>query len=264
MIITLHEEDREAILDYVSAEPEMNLFFIGDIENYGVESETVNLYVNLEDGKWDCLLLRFHDFYLLYSQDEEYSVEPVAEFLKGRIVDCISGKTSLLKKLAPFYPQWKLESTYMTRCDVINGDLEVPDCGKVRRLTVADVDNTIDLIMQIDEFAEHQKGRREKSCREFEQELRSGCIAVGAFEDGRMVSTARTSADNSVSAMITGVATLKEYRGRGLATETVVTLCREAFGEGKKFLCLFYDNPAAGRIYNRIGFKEMGQYAMLR
>lgn len=32
MIITLHEEDREAILDYVSAEPEMNLFFIGDID----------------------------------------------------------------------------------------------------------------------------------------------------------------------------------------------------------------------------------------
>lgn len=64
--------------------------------------------------------------------------------------------------------------------------------------------------------------------------------------------------------MITGVATLKEYRGRRLATETVVRLCREAFGDGKKFLCLFYDNPAAGRIYNRIGFKEMGQYAMLR
>lgn len=64
--------------------------------------------------------------------------------------------------------------------------------------------------------------------------------------------------------MITGVATLKEYRGKGLATETVTALCREAFGEGKKFLCLFYDNPAAGRIYNRIGFRETGQYAMLR
>ena len=48
MFITLHEKDREAILDYVSAEPEMNLFFIGDVENYGVESETVNLYANIE------------------------------------------------------------------------------------------------------------------------------------------------------------------------------------------------------------------------
>ena len=264
MFITLHEKDREAILDYVSAEPEMNLFFIGDVENYGVESETVNLYVNIVDGKWDCLLLRFHEFYLLYSQNEEYSAEAVAEFLRDRDVDCISGKTSLLKKIAPFYPQWKLESTYMTRCDVINGDLEVGDCGKVRRLTADDVENTIDLIMQIDEFAEHQRGRREKSCRELEEELKAGCIAVGAFEDGKMVSTARTSASNSESAMITGVATLKEYRGKGLATETVTALCREAFGEGKKFLCLFYDNPAAGRIYNRIGFRETGQYAMLR
>ena len=32
-MIVLTEKDRPAILEYLSAEPEMNLFFIGDIES---------------------------------------------------------------------------------------------------------------------------------------------------------------------------------------------------------------------------------------
>lgn len=27
-------------------------------------------------------------------------------------------------------------------------------------------------------------------------------------------------------------------------------------------LCLFYDNPAAGRIYKRIGFRDIGKWCM--
>ncbi len=40
-------------------------------------------------------------------------------------------------------------------------------------------------------------------------------------------------------------------------------LCRDCFERGKKYLCLFYDDPVAGRIYNRIGFQELGEYGML-
>jgi predicted GNAT family acetyltransferase len=30
-----------------------------------------------------------------------------------------------------------------------------------------------------------------------------------------------------------------------------------------QFLCLFYNNPEAGAIYRRIGFREMGAYMIL-
>lgn len=65
------------------------------------------------------------------------------------------------------------------------------------------------------------------------------------------------------SAMIVSVATRPGFRGRGYASATVAALCRGAFAGGKQFLCLFYDNPDAGRIYRRLGFAELGQYAML-
>lgn len=264
MIITLQEQDRAKILEYVGREPEMNLFFIGDIENFGVSSETVSIYANVEDGEWDCLLLRFHDFYILYSQREDYRTEPVVEFLKGRMVECISGKTELIQKLIPYFPDKTLSSTYMTRCDVDPVDMQAAKCGKIRRLTADDVDNIMDMMEQIEEFAASYDGKREKRCEEMKMEIEAGCIAVGVFEGDKLVCQARTSADNSMSAMVVGVATLEAYRGKGYATAAVKTLCREAFKSGRKFLCLFYNNPVAGRIYNRIGFKEIGEYAMFR
>ena len=64
--------------------------------------------------------------------------------------------------------------------------------------------------------------------------------------------------------MIVGVGTLKEYRGRGYASWLVGKLCQDLLDDGKGFICLFYNNPAAGRIYHRIGFSEMGEYGLLR
>ena len=88
--------------------------------------------------------------------------------------------------------------------------------------------------------------------------------AVGGFLNGNMISVASTSAENSESAMVVGVATVKEHRGKGYASAVVRALCQDCFERGKKYICLFYDNPVAGRIYNRIGFKELGEYGMLR
>jgi predicted GNAT family acetyltransferase len=80
--------------------------------------------------------------------------------------------------------------------------------------------------------------------------------------DGRIASAAATTAENSASAMVVGVATTPEYRGQGLATRVVSGLCRDVLAGGRAFLCLFYDNPAAGAIYRRIGFQETGTWVM--
>ncbi len=39
-------------------------------------------------------------------------------------------------------------------------------------------------------------------------------------------------------------------------------LCSDLLKRNKT-LCLFYDNPKAGRVYRRIGFKEIGIWTML-
>ena len=262
----LQEKDREEILRYVGEEPEMNLFFIGDIETFGVESETVNIYVHEERDRWDFLILRFHQYFLLYSRYEDYNAGEAVEFFKGQRPDCISGKTSLLEKIAPAFPQWKIQSTYMSRCNRVADSFETPAGLVIRRLELRDVPEAMGLLSEIQEFSKtYKKSELPEQTRRMEEEMAQGCkAAVGGFLNGRMIATASTSAENSESAMVVGVATAKEHRGKGYASAVVAALCRDCFERGTKYLCLFYDNPVAGRIYNRIGFQELGEYGMLR
>ncbi|MCM1540269.1 MAG: GNAT family N-acetyltransferase [Blautia sp.] len=262
----LHEEDREEILHYVKKEPEMNLFLIGDLENFGVENETVSFYLHEERDRWDFLILRFHQFFILYSQYGDYNAEEAIAFLSAQNPDCISGKTVLLERIATAFPQWKLESTYMSRCDRAESGKEQQDGLVIRRLEKGDVPEAIDLLSDIAEFGKtYKKNEREEQIRRMEEEMDKGSkAAMAGFLNGCMVSIASTSAENSESAMVVGVATMKELRGKGYASAVVSALCRDCFERGKRYLCLFYDNPVAGRIYNRIGFQELGEYGMLR
>lgn len=262
----LHEEDREEILQYVKKEPEMNLFLIGDMENFGVENETVNFYLHEERNRWDFLILRFHQFFILYSQYEDYNTEEAIAFLSEQTPDCISGKTVLLERIAPAFPQWTLESTYMSRCNQAESGPEQLGDLVIRRLEKGDVPEAIDLLSDIEEFSRtYKKSEKEEHIRRMEEEMAQGSkAAVGAFLNGRMISTASTSAENSESAMVVGVATAKEFRGKGYASAVVSALCKDCFARGKSYICLFYSNPVAGRIYNRIGFQELGEYGMLR
>lgn len=262
----LQEKDREELLSYLQKEPEMNLFWIGDIENYGLEGETIAVHLHETRDRWDFLILRFHRSFLLYSQYEDLDVGEAVRFFRGQEPDCISGKMSLLEKIAPAFPQWTIESTYMSRCDHVEGSPALPDALTIRRLGKEDTVDMIDLLSGIEEFAKtYKKEKRQEQIDEMNEEMEKGSkTAVGGYLDGRLIAAASTSAENSESAMIVGVATVPEHRGKGYATAVVSALCCDQFAHGKKYLCLFYKNPVAGRIYNRIGFQELGTYGMLR
>ena len=231
-----------------------------------MESETINFYVHEERDCWDFLVLRFRKFFILYSRYEDYNAEKAAAFFKGKEIDCVSGKTVLLERIAPAFPQWEMKSTYMSRCDGVKGTGEPPEGLVIRRLEKGDVPEAINLLEDIEQFRKtYKKERKGEEIRVMEEEITNGSkVSVGGFLEGRLVALASTSAENSESAMIVGVATALGYREKGYGSAVVRTLCQDCFERGKKYLCLFYDNPVAGKIYNRIGFTELGTYGMLR
>jgi GNAT superfamily N-acetyltransferase len=76
------------------------------------------------------------------------------------------------------------------------------------------------------------------------------------YEDGRLVSCAQSEFETEEMALIVGVATAPDCRGRGLATVCVQALIDELKKPGRGF-ALQYENPDAGRIYKRLGFKRV-------
>lgn len=75
-------------------------------------------------------------------------------------------------------------------------------------------------------------------------------------QEGKIVCVAQSEFENETSGIIVGVATAKGYEKRGFATTCLRSIISALTEEGKD-LYLQYDNPKAGEIYKRLGFKEI-------
>ena len=78
----------------------------------------------------------------------------------------------------------------------------------------------------------------------------------------RIVSCALLNVEGSDAGLIGGVYTHPEARGQGYAAACTAALSRDLQRDGKHPY-LFYENPIAGRVYRRLGFEEIGQWAIL-
>ena len=83
------------------------------------------------------------------------------------------------------------------------------------------------------------------------------------IEDGKkIIATVATTAETKKSAMVVSVATDYKYRNNGFASLLMQDLMERYFRIKHKSLCLFYDNPQAGKIYLRLGFEMIGKWNM--
>ena len=260
-----------AAYSYLAAEPEMNVFFLGDLEQFGMEGEQVSCGTSDrwkpgEEFPW--LLLRYRDNALLYSRNEDYDASEAAKYIKEIRPRTISGKDSLMRRLLACLPDRHAQQTQLARLETVTDQQKAemgPLLERVRLLTPGDIPALYDLYMKIEEFAYNYRGKTREACYE---DIRMNVSVLGRtygiFEGERLACAAQTSAESPLSAMIVGVATDPDFRGRGYAKASVLKLCADCLEEGRQFVCLFFDNPDAWRIYRSIGFTDVGAYTMLR
>jgi uncharacterized protein len=266
MIRELTEADRQQVLDFLMPESSFNLFLIGDIHNHGFCREFQQLWGDFdEQGRLRAVLLRWYGSYLPYSR-AEFDVEGFARLIRERgDIKIFSGISEVVDRfrspdLLPL--DWEsrrnlhfaeLDRAEQLFLDGMNGAYQV------RKGTIDDVPAMMALMHRIEEFAPNDS--TEQALRQAFETGDGRAFVV--TRDGEVVAMARTTAENPHSAMIVGVCTHPDHRRKGLASLAMSHLCREVLEEGKK-LCLFYDNPAAGTIYQRIGFREIGMYSMVK
>ncbi len=260
MIRQLMEADRRVTLNFVSQKPAENLFIIGDIEAYGFTNQIQKIWGDfIEDGELRGILLKYDGNFIVYAPGE-FDAKGFAEIINhDEKYEFISGIEQIVIKLEPYLTSKPSNPRvlYYAKCEHVKDLQEVPAQIEVKKATPDDAERIIEQMYGIPEFAtrtfsvEHKReSLSNKSARTYFIE-----------EDGRLISSASSTAENSQSAMIVGVGTLSGYEKKGLASFCMSVLCAELLDEGK-MLCLFYDNPAAGSIYKRIGFVDIGKWCM--
>lgn len=252
----LSYDESKKLLPFLSREKEFNLFIIGDIENTDPKADYMEIFIDGELEQPKGVLMRYYRFFVVYSPDDmdyQSAARIIKDFGQAMV---LSGKTDCIDKIAPYLKDMTKEEDKMHFAVLKEPNLNYCNLP-VRRASIEDSRQLLDLLNSIEEF--HVTDEES-----FNESLKKGTTRRYVIEkDGKIVSTAASTAETSDLAMIIGVATLKEYRNQGFASCVVSKLCSDLLSEGKT-PCLFYDNPKAGKIYQRLGFREIGTWNMLR
>lgn len=255
MIIELKKSDHDELIAYLSKESAFNLFIIGDIENFGYDTDFQKLWGEKDKstGLFTAVLLKYYNSYIFYSTNEA-DFEGFAKIVEDGNYDVLSGKEESVINLEPFLNNFKRKEMFFAELKTFKyNDIN----ENVKKAEVYDLDEILELREQIDEFSDIPTNKEA-----FKKGIESGSGRIYYVKrDNKIVSVAGTTAENSLSAMVVGVCTLKEYRKQGIVTECIKKLCADVIADGKT-LCLFYDNPEAGKIYIKIGFEEIGKWTM--
>jgi predicted GNAT family acetyltransferase len=260
MIRKLVKEDRELALKFLSDEPSINLFLIGDIECFGFHEDFQELWGSFnEEDELEGILLRYHESYIPYYKNPEFDISEFKKIIEAdNRKKIISGKEELALRFKDTLPELIEKSTFL--CELKDGHNLKEDSTSIKIAKKEDAQRVIDIIQQIEEFQATGTSTVEKIEKVIES--KAGRVYYIENEEGEIISVAQTTSENSKGAMIVGVATLKDYRKQGLMSKCLSRLCRDVLAEGKN-LCLFYSNPEAGRVYHKLGFVSIDKWTML-
>jgi predicted GNAT family acetyltransferase len=261
MIRKLTEQDHEQLFSFLKKEAAFNLFLIGDIEAFGYDQNFQELWgqFTIKD-ELQAVLLRFHESFIAYAGVSFQPEAFVDQFTNHEYIK-LAGKSEVVEQFEHLdnLNLGKKLHTYFCECTTDKQLVNVTNKENIKIATVADVDRIMHLRQQITEFA--MADNAEKLLR---QAIETNTGRTYYIEENRkIVACASTSAENSLSAMVVGVCTHPNHRGKGYASQIISKMIQDFIAEGRT-LCLFYSNPAAGRIYKRLGFRDIGTWTMYR
>ncbi|MET3729551.1 putative GNAT family acetyltransferase [Fictibacillus halophilus] len=252
----LNQSDHEKVMRLLGKKPAENLFTLWGIESYGYEDKIQTLWGQFgTDGELIAVLCKFKNKYTPY-WETDCNLQQFADIINRDINEKeVNGIKSLTNQIEPLITAGfsKREIYYYAKCDPIQ-NLHHSDL--VRCLSEEEVPQLISFYQEIPEF------KREYNPESFIDQMKNGWSRIFVIEeDDKLISSASTVCETTVAAMASGVCTLSEKKGKGLASICVEHLMNNLFQQNKT-LTLFYDNPEAGRIYKRLGFKDIEKWTI--
>ncbi len=257
----LTEKDHHQLMVFLETESEYNLFIIGNIENFGYDKDFMDIYAEYIGVKIVSCVMRYWDNVVYYTINSVTS-QGIIDLINSMDYKYVSGKKSVIDQIRDNVDYGKLTEDFFARIRQLKTKVDMNFEIKKAK-TEGDLLKVSDLLITIDEFSLSSKDVQDFiQSNRYRLEEDNGDYIYFIEENGIVVASATTAASNKYNAMLIGVATDKRRRGEGFASALIYKVAKEFIVQGKK-LCLFYDNPVAGRIYKKIGFEDVGKWSIL-
>jgi len=262
MLVKAEEKDRQEIIDYCLNEPTMNIFIIGDIENFGFSSQFQDVWYERKDKNILGVILKYHNSLIVYSKDLDMDFGLVPKLLEEIYVDTISGKSTVIDGLyGVLADSYKRKD--MNFCEHKNP----ASLAKITKdIKLADKDESMDIAIaygSIPEFKHLYSDDVNERYKQIYNRIASGEGKHLLIRDELgILAHGNTTAENSFSGMIGGVFTREEERKKGYGTQIITALTTDLLNRNKS-ACLFYGSEKKGSIFEKLGFEIIGKWTVL-
>jgi len=256
MIRQLHESDRAAAVALLSQSPIYNLYLLGNLHAIGFDKAFCQFWGDVAvDGQVRAVLNRYMANWVIFGLPGADWVG-LAAILDGHVVgvqalqDNPGGIDSWLAFLHRYQAKRVVEANVMALDAGDFRPVDTPAAIRVRRAEMGDLPRLVD-------FFAHA-GSMSRSPAGVERPLRDTRVWLAETDPGTpILSTALTNAEVADRGMIGGVYTPPQFRNQGLSRAVCSALCADLFAD-KKQPVLYWENPAAGSVYTKLGFHAIG------
>lgn len=248
--------DLHAAVDLLSEQPEFNLYTLSNLRKLGFETDYCQYWGDFgDDGTLRAVLNRYRDGWTIFGRESAawpdlgviVDQHPVDA---KRIQDNPGGVGSFLPYLQSYRVAdvheeelMRLERASFQPADPL-GSVEI------RRAEERDLPRLFDFYADA--------GSMSRSPERVAEPLKHRRIWI-ALEGDEVSSAALTNGELETMAMVGGVFTRPQSRNRGLSQAVVSRLCEELLNESRTPI-LYWDHPAAGAVYRKLGFTHIGMW----
>lgn len=252
------ENDVPKLLSYFEQDLKNCLYSYIDLKKFGIANPNLTVYFD-EAESICCTALKYYEGLQLFDADGKMDAESTAELIRSLNSHIVSSTVDVIEKLYPLLKEhYEMEQGYVTEM------LSMPECEiskEVRPAELSEYDEIARLICSDEGVGGHYvpEELQEQLLTRLDEGMGRNYILK---RDGEIIHHAATYAELDNLAVISGVITREDWRGKGVGTLAVRKLCDDLIKEGKK-PCLFYYTKQAEGFYRKIGFEEGTGWAKL-
>lgn len=255
-MIKCNNDKKKELLDFLVGKPSENCFLIGDIENFDFEEKFIDVWILENKTRITSVLLRYYRYYIVYCDDSTDIENIYLQINKDKNCLNIAGLEETIDKISHYIKFKKIKREYLSEV-THKSFIELGTNYIPVKATKDDIEELFVFHKSIPEFKVTDDSRDS-----FGQEIINNTGRIYYLREGDdIVSSATLTAENSINGMIIGVSTAEKYRRKGYAKVCMNALCKEII-ESRKTAILFYNNEDAGKLYKKIGFKEINRWAI--
>ena len=250
------------VVEYIGADRVKCFYLYIDLVECGTQKDGVALWLDLDDcGGIRAVVYRYYDTLHLYSRGAfpVHELPPLVNELGTKV---ITGDTDTIHALRSLLPgRFTYEESYIITAEKYmdgKSDLNVTEAG------ADDVPEIAALMMKAEIY--YTVYTYESLCRQLYDRVRDGFGHLYAMRDadGRLVATNATTAETADMAVISGLVTDPEMRGRGLGRAITASTWNVVKRSGKQGIAfLGADNENTLSLHRKMGYTFHGLYARL-